>query len=458
MSANIDYGLGLEMKTTAQKTIPAAGRAKVPLELEKGELPLNTFGNKAPFKGKILSVERIVGPKATGETTHIIIEHGGKMPYWEGQSYGVVPPGSKMNSKGKEVPHGVRLYSIASSRYGDAFDGKTATLCVRRATYWDSELGKEDPAKKGICSNFLCDAKPGTEVMMTGPTGKVMLLPEDPKTVHIMVATGTGIAPFRSYIRRFFCEDVPNYKFAGLAWLFMGVANSDAKLYDDEFQALLKSYPDQFRLDYALSREQNNAKGGKMYIQDKVEEYKDQVFDLLNNGAHMYFCGLKGMMPGILEMLENVAKEKGLNFEEWLENLKHKGQWHVEARAAAAAPSAPRRSHTRAGVLSARSRARAGVPRDSILVLKRMRFLFQGPGALLHAACGSDALRCRRRLSTNLDRRARSLCRPQLPRVSACRLTCLQSPLSSVAALSFRAAGLSPAFTPVLLRIAVQVR
>ncbi len=92
MQANINYGLGLEMKTTAQKTIPKAGKAKVPLELEKGELPLNTYSNKTPFEGKILSVERIVGPKATGETTHIIIEHGGKMPYWEGQSYGVIPP------------------------------------------------------------------------------------------------------------------------------------------------------------------------------------------------------------------------------------------------------------------------------------------------------------------------------------------------------------------------------
>jgi ferredoxin--NADP+ reductase len=308
----------LEMKTTAQKTIPKAGRAKVPLELEKGELPMNTFGNKAPFAGKIMSVERIVGPKATGETTHIIIDHEGKMPYWEGQSFGVIPPGMKVNSKGKEVPHGVRLYSIASSRYGDNFDGKTATLCVRRATYWDADLGREDPEKKGICSNFLCDAKPGTVVQMTGPTGKVMLLPEDPATVHIMVATGTGIAPFRSYIRRFFCEDIPGYQFKGLAWLFMGVANSDAKLYDDEFSALLARYPDQFRVDYALSREQNNAKGGKMYIQDKVEEYKDQVFDLMNNGAHMYFCGLKGMMPGIFDMLEKVCKEKGINYEEWV--------------------------------------------------------------------------------------------------------------------------------------------
>lgn len=53
----------------------------------------------------------------------------------------------------------------------------------------------------------------------------------------------------------------------GLFWLFMGCANSDAKLYDEELQELAATYPDQFRIDYALSREQNNARGGKMYIQ-----------------------------------------------------------------------------------------------------------------------------------------------------------------------------------------------
>ena len=64
-----------------------------------------------------------------------------------------------------------------------------------------------------------------------------------------------------------FVERPPNFQFTGLAWLFMGVANSDAKLYDDEFQAVLAKFPEQFRLDYALSREQANKRGGKMYIQ-----------------------------------------------------------------------------------------------------------------------------------------------------------------------------------------------
>jgi len=76
--------------------------------------------------------------------------------------------GEKTNSRGKKMPHGTRLYSIAASRYGDQFDGKTTSLCVRRATFWDSEKNAEDPEKKGICSNFLADAKPGDEINMTG--------------------------------------------------------------------------------------------------------------------------------------------------------------------------------------------------------------------------------------------------------------------------------------------------
>ena len=296
---------------------------------DQTDVPVNVYKNKEPFTGKVISTKRIVGPQATGETCHIVIDHKGKFPYWEGQSWGVIPPGAR-EKDGK--PHSVRLYSIASSRYGDDMTGNTGSLCVRRATYWCPELKADDPAKKGICSNFLCDTKPGDEVQMTGPAGKVMLLPEeDPNTDYIMVATGTGIAPYRGFVRRLFVESTPAAAaYKGQAWLFLGVANSDALLYDDEWQSVKADHPDQFRLDYALSREQENKKGGKMYIQDKVEEYADEIFTKLNNGAHIYFCGLKGMMPGIQDMLKGVATSKGLDYEEWLKGLKAKKQWHVE--------------------------------------------------------------------------------------------------------------------------------
>lgn len=307
-----------------------ASKVALSADLEgEAEPPMHLFKNKEPFIGTVKSVERIVGPSATGETCHIVIEHGGDMPYWEGQSYGIIPPGENPKKPGQ--PNTVRLYSIASSRYGDEFDGKTASLCVRRAVYWDPELKAEDPAKKGICSNFLCDCKPGDKVQVTGPSGKVMLLPEqDPNATHIMVATGTGIAPYRGFLRRMFMEDVPTFKFGGLAWLFLGVANSDSLLYHDEFTKFQSQFPDNFRYDIALSREQQNASGGKMYVQDKIEEYSEELFEMLDKGAHIYFCGLRGMMPGIQDTLKRVAEARGESWEEKLAALKKNKQWHVE--------------------------------------------------------------------------------------------------------------------------------
>lgn len=141
----------------------------------------------------------------------------------------------------------------------------------------------------------------------------------------------TTIEFYRSFIRRLFVEKTPAGKnFKGLAWLFLGVANKDALLYDEDWQKIKKENPEQFRVDYALSREQKNKSGGKMYIQDKVEEYADEIFQRMEKGAHIYFCGLKGMMPGILGMLEGVATKKGMVWADVLKEWKHKGQWHVE--------------------------------------------------------------------------------------------------------------------------------
>ncbi|GAB2280887.1 hypothetical protein Dimus_015509 [Dionaea muscipula] len=311
-----------------QATAPKVAVSPLVLEDAK-EPPMHLYKNKEPYIATIVSIERLVGPKATGETCHVVIDHGGNVPYWEGQSYGVIPPGE--NPKKPGAPHNVRLYSIASTRYGDFFDGKTASLCVRRAVYYDLETGKEDPSKNGICSNFLCNSKPGDKIQITGPSGKILLLPEeDPNATHIMIATGTGVAPYRGYLRRMFMESVPTYKFGGLAWLFLGVANTDSLLYDDEFNKYLIDYPENFRYDKALSREQKNKMGGKMYVQDKIEEYSDEIFKLLDKGAHIYFCGLKGMMPGIQETLKRVAEQRGESWENKLSQLKKNRQWHVE--------------------------------------------------------------------------------------------------------------------------------
>merc|ERR1711904_700489 len=233
---------------------------------------------------------------------------------------GVISPGPDKTGK---TPAAVRLYSIASSAVGDNENEKTVSLCVKRVVELDGkfanrEVGEDKPDKagtnfpknkvyRGVASNYICDLNVGDEVLITGPARTEMLLPQDPDSVLIMLATGTGIAPMRSYLRLLFNDKAGaapdgSRKFKGLAWLFLGVPFSKSLLYDDENARLKKEFADQFRYEYAISREQKSASGQKMYIQTKVQEYAEEVWDLLQyKKTHVYICGLKGMEKGLEE-------------------------------------------------------------------------------------------------------------------------------------------------------------
>ena len=82
---------------------------------EQKDIPMQLFKAKEPFIGKVVSVKRVVGPQAVGETCDIIIDHQGKMPYWEGQSYGVIPPGKYFTEQRLTNPddsYHFRLFSM----------------------------------------------------------------------------------------------------------------------------------------------------------------------------------------------------------------------------------------------------------------------------------------------------------------------------------------------------------
>jgi ferredoxin--NADP+ reductase len=293
------------------------------------DVPVNIYRPNAPFVGKCISNEALIGEGAIGTVQHVKFDlSGGNLTYFEGQSIGIIPPGQ--DAKGK--PNKLRLYSIASTRHGDDMDGKTVSLCVRQLEYKDEKTGAE---VKGVCSTFLCDIKPGDEVNISGPTGKEMLLPEDPEATVIMMATGTGIAPFRAYLWRMFQEKErqanPDYQFRGLAWLVFGVATTPNILYKQELEEIQAKYPGNFRLDYAISREQKNAEGGKMYIQDRIAENADELWSFIQNEkTHVYICGLKGMETGIDAALTIAASKSDVTWSEYRSQMKRAGRWHVE--------------------------------------------------------------------------------------------------------------------------------
>ncbi len=289
---------------------------------DKKSIVVNLYRPNSPLIGKTLENYSLVGPDAPGDTHHIVMTlPDPDFTYLEGQSIGIIPPGE--DEKGK--PHKPRLYSIASTRRGDDGQGQTVSLSVKRLVYNHPETGAE---VKGVCSNHLCDLKPGDDVMITGPSGKTFLLPDDNNATLVLIATGTGIAPFRAYIKHLFEED-PD--FTGHVWLFFGVPTSSTLLYYEDLERYRSLYSDRFRVDYAISREQKTDDGRKMYVQNRMSMYANEFWDLIHkDNTYTYICGLKGMEDGIAEFMNPLAEKHGQQWKDLQKTLKKAGKWNEE--------------------------------------------------------------------------------------------------------------------------------
>ncbi|MBD2621229.1 ferredoxin-NADP reductase [Microcystis flos-aquae FACHB-1344] len=319
-SASTPQPIAQSSPVTEQTQKKAMTQAK-----EKTDIPVNIYRPNQPFIGKCIENYALVDEGGIGIVQHVTFDlSGGDLRYLEGQSIGIIPPGTDANGK----PHKLRLYSIASTRHGDKLDDKTVSLCVRQLEYQHPET-KE--TVYGVCSTHLCNVEVGADVAITGPVGKEMLLPSDEDATIIMMATGTGIAPFRAFLWRMFKEQHEDYKFKGLAWLIFGVPKTANILYQEELEKIAAEFPDNFRLTYAISREQQNPQGGRMYIQHRVAEHADEIWNLLQSPkTHAYMCGLKGMEDGIDDAISGAANKNGTDWSVYQKQLKKEHRWHVE--------------------------------------------------------------------------------------------------------------------------------
>ncbi|EPS71655.1 hypothetical protein M569_03104, partial [Genlisea aurea] len=98
-----------------------------------------------------------------------------------------------------------------------------------------------------------------------------------------------------------------------------------------EFEKMKEKSPDNFRVDFAVSREQTNSKGEKMYIQTRMAEYAKELWELLKkDDTYVYMCGLKGMEKGIDDIMVSLAAEDGIDWIDYKKQLKKGEQWNVE--------------------------------------------------------------------------------------------------------------------------------
>ncbi|OLY78935.1 NADPH-cytochrome, partial [Smittium mucronatum] len=118
-------------------------------------------------------------------------------------------------------------------------------------------------------------------------------LPEDPKIPVVMVGPGTGLAPFRGFVRERTQMLITGVEDLGATVLFFGNRHERLDfIYGDEmtdcFATLGKNNPDS-KLFTAFSRD---IPGKKVYVQDRVIENGDLVYKLLfEQGGYFYICG-----------------------------------------------------------------------------------------------------------------------------------------------------------------------
>jgi sulfite reductase (NADPH) flavoprotein alpha-component len=196
----------------------------------------------------------------------------------------------------------VRLYSIASSFNAHPGEVHLTVAAVRYNTH--------DKNRKGVASTFLADDAPkGAKVSVYTHHNKNFRLPENNETPIIMVGPGTGIAPFRAFI-----EERSAAQAAGESWLFFGDQHyNEDFLYQLEWQDQLKNGA-LSRIDVAFSRDQPE----KVYVQHKLAEHANDIWQWLQKGAHFYVCGDATYMAKDVHqtLLEIVASKGEMSSEE----------------------------------------------------------------------------------------------------------------------------------------------
>lgn len=189
-----------------------------------------------------------------------------------------------------------RLYSIASSQ---AAVDEEVHITVAAVHY--QQRGRD---RGGVASTWLGDRlSVDQEVPVLIDTNKNFRLPQDPQTPIIMIGPGTGVAPFRAFMQEREALAQP-----GANWLIFGDRNFRTDfLYQSEWlnwrkQGLLS------RLDVAFSRDGRE----KLYVQHRLRENGRELWQWLENGAHVYICGdASSMAPDVHNALRDVIVAHG---------------------------------------------------------------------------------------------------------------------------------------------------
>ena len=151
-------------------------------------------------------------------------------------------------------------------------------------------------APEGKLSPFLFEMKPGDAIDAKGPFG-TFVFREPHHTV--MVATGTGVVPFRGMLAKRLPEDPANRY-----TLIFGTRYTASLLYRSEFEALEARHSN-FDFFPTLTRPEPGWKGRTGRVQAHLLDFLGE-----KRQADVYICGLKEMVDDVRKTLKELGFER----------------------------------------------------------------------------------------------------------------------------------------------------
>lgn len=217
-------------------------------------------------------------------------------------------PASSLVTILRKLP--ARLYSIASSCKANPDEVHFTVRAVRYEAH-----GRD---RYGVCSVHCAErVQPGDSLPIYIQHNPNFKLPASPEVPVIMIGPGTGVAPFRSFL-----EEREELGVQGPSWLFYGDRHFVTDfLYQTDWQRMLKDGV-LSKLDVAFSRDTEE----KVYVQHRILENSRELYQWLQDGAHVYICGdEKHMAHDVHSALVTVIQQEGgMSAEEaalYLENM-----------------------------------------------------------------------------------------------------------------------------------------
>jgi len=208
-----------------------------------------------------------------------------------------------------------RSYSISSSPVADG------ARCSMTVAVVEGPARAGSGVYYGVCSNHLARQAAGTTVQAFVKETKVgFRLPVDPAAPIIMIGPGTGLAPFRGFLRERAALKAQG-RALGPALLFFGCRHPDQ---DYIYSSELKEQADAGIVDLEVAFSRHD--GRKTYVQDLVREKAEKVTALIDQGAIIFVCGDGGRMePDVRRALIALHRDRtgddGAAGEAWMAKL-----------------------------------------------------------------------------------------------------------------------------------------